>query len=474
MSESPAGSAVSQRVHTRRGRRVARCWLYANLKYGRAFRQYRRALSFSQWSDADTIAEFQFRKLRTILAYAYENVVYYAQLFDRAGFDPSRMASIEDIRKIPYLTKAIVRDRGSELVSRRMPLSRLVYNRTGGTTGAPVGFYSERTGAALEQSFILCAWEWAGYRIGDRVAVLRGDMPIDTAGDRAIYRLDRRRNRIVLSSYDISRRSICQYARALQKHRPSFIHAYPSSLSLLVKYLKQAGEAIEGVWAIFTSSETLYDEQRVSIQSYFNARIHDLYGNSEQTCMAAQCEALDGYHVFPEYGFVEIIDDNGDPVCEAGRVGEIVSTSLTNCAMPFIRYRTGDMATYGAPGCGCGRQYTRLNRIVGRRQDCFVTADWDLIPLTGATDGMILGMEEDILQSQFRQHTPGLVTLLIAKEGGMTSEQERRILSALSARYGDSLRFVIRVVKHIEPTARGKHRMLVQNLPLSQEVQGRS
>jgi phenylacetate-CoA ligase len=126
--------------------------------------------------------------------------------------------------------------------------------------------------------------------------------------------------------------------------------------------------------AIFTSGEPLYPDARERIEKAFGARVFDSYGMTELCGLAQECEAGE-MHVAPEYGFLEIVNDHGEPV-ESGEEGHFVWTGFFNAAMPLIRYRVGDRGKWqtGAP-CACGRAFPRVIPTITRESDVLRAPD---------------------------------------------------------------------------------------------------
>lgn len=93
-----------------------------------------------------------------------------------------------------------------------------------------------------------------------------------------------------------------------------------------------------------------------------------MYGHSEHAVFATRCKESSFYHALPQYGYTELIDEDGNPVTSEGKIGEIVGTSFTNTVSPLIRYRTGDYAVYTNKKCLCGRNYDSWEKIQGREQ----------------------------------------------------------------------------------------------------------
>jgi phenylacetate-CoA ligase len=184
--------------------------------------------------------------------------------------------------------------------------------------------------------------------------------------------------------------------------------------------------------------------------------------------LAGYCDKSDYYHVYPEYGYTELIDHLGNILPrEEGRRGEIVGTSLINNAMPLIRYRTGDIAVMGPPECICGRRYPLWEKVEGRKQEYIITADGRPISLTSLVFGQHWHAFSHIKQLQIEQNQPGSIILRLASTPAFNKEDEEEIREKVAACVKSGLTISFDYVDLIEPTARGKHLFLKQSLPLS-------
>ncbi|NIV35495.1 MAG: hypothetical protein GWN58_40405 [Anaerolineae bacterium] len=188
----------------------------------------------------------------------------------------------------------------------------------------------------------------------------------------------------------------------------------------------------------------------------FDGRIFDHYGHYECAALAGYCEGADTYHVLPQYGYAELLDEDGHLVTEPGQVGEIVATSFIMHATPMIRYRTGDLAEFGGWGCSeCGREVQIWRRIVGREQEYLEAADGRRVYMTAVNfhDNTLAGVQA----VQFRQVQPGVVTVCYvgqeANEARMRRGLERKL---------DGFTLELCQVEAIERTARGKAQLVIR------------
>ena len=150
--------------------------LFSFLMYYKYYRKTKGLLERDDFSKKEKIGEFQFQQLRNLITYSYSNVPYYRKLFDQTSFHPDDFKSISDLKKIPYLTKQIIRENQHDLVSTSISKRYIKKVQTGGTTGMPVEFLLDNRYATLaEMVFLRHLWRRIGYRQRDKCIVLRED-----------------------------------------------------------------------------------------------------------------------------------------------------------------------------------------------------------------------------------------------------------------------------------------------------------
>ena len=443
-------------------------WVYGflptRMRYGGSFLQKcRLAEEREKWTAAAFTAN-QNEQLRCLIDHAYRHVPYYRILFDRQGIDPAAIRNVEDLQRIPPLTKDDLRNHFSDLIAANIKKKDRILLSTSGTSGRPLRFYSERRHEAYLDGD---AYRWRHFRWGgctpyDRRATLSAyRIPAQRNGERRLTAYDPVKRLLILSAYDLSRTAIPLYARALQKHRPSFLHGYPSALEALTRFLQaERIPSPPSIRALFTQSEVLYPWQRALIESYFGCKIFDWYGMEERVIAAAECEQHSGLHVFTDYCIVETLQQD-KPV--TGVEGEIVSTRLDNFAMPLIRYRTGDMGTLSTTPCACGRNLPLLHLHGGRDRNLLIGRNGELISITVVD---IPHATAQVEQFQFLQQTQGEALLRIVRKSGYSDHDFEQIQQELREKFAGLVDVTVEYTKTIERTGRGKLPLLIQRLPL--------
>jgi phenylacetate-CoA ligase len=438
-------------------------WVPPSLRYGKVYRRTRAEIASHEPLTERRIEDVQIELLRRLLSHCLENVPFHAERIRSSGLDPMELRSVSQLRHLPLLDKSDIRAAGAGILARNFPSSETIEVTTGGSTGSPLRFVQQR-GYSWERelAFISRMWERVGFRFGkDARLVLRGKTI------QGGIRFDPKTKEYLCSTYETDASSLRRYLELLRSERIRFIHGHVSSIALFAQYLVSKGECVP-LKAVLGGSEKPYPFQEELVRKAFGCKLFSWYGQSEQVVLAGECEGSELYHAFPEYGIVEIIDESGMPIDRPGMIGEIVGTGFNNFLMPFLRYRTGDRASFAAGTCGhCGRPYRLLNRIEGRDYEYVMNRDGNLISLTGLVFGQHFRSFGAILKMQVSQEIPGEIEIKIVPgldfdEEAVVSELVGKIESASHSKVAAT----VKVVERIEPTAAGKHRFLIQKLTI--------
>jgi len=376
-----------------------------------AERAYLREFESSQFISPEEIRAVQWRRLRCLLDHAYKQCPYYHDLFERQGLSPGDFTGLEDLRWLPPLEKSTIQEQRERLVARNWPRHDLIRNQTGGSTGAPVSFYLSTDRKCSRAAATLRHNRWAGWQVGDRVAVLWG-APQDRPSNswRGRLRAALLREPMWLDTGNISERGLAAFRVTLLRHRPRIIQAYARAAVLFARYLRSRSLTPHRPHALVTSAEVLEAEDRRLLEDVFGCPVFNRYGCREVSVIASECPAHTGMHIMAEGLYLEIETPNGPAV--PGEMGTIFVTDLLNHAMPLIRYRIGDLGAWAKGSCPCGRGLPRLERVAGRVTDFLVGVDGRLVSGVFLAT-YVVANRPSLGQVQIHQQRAGVVTYRI-------------------------------------------------------------
>ncbi len=420
--------------------------------------KFRRTLRFvrrAQWWSAEQMRQYQVGQIRRIAMLAYSRTAFYRRMFNDAGVDPASIRSGEDLRRLPTIDKETLREHLRDMCTGEWPPKSADYVSTGGTGGTPLRFYINGDRSATEYAHLVATWERAGFKLGTPMAVLRGQV-VEARRNGMRYRYDPILRHHTYSNFHTSDEALSAYVAHMQTIGPFFLHAYPSSADVLVRYLKRSGDTLPNLLGIIAESEIVYDEQRKRAEETVGRRYFSCYGHSEKLVLAGECEQSSRYHVWPTYGYCELLDEAGRPIAAPGQRGEIVGTGFINTVMPFIRYRTGDHATYVGEGCdACDRRHMLLEDIRGHRtQEVLIARDGSEISWTALN--MHDETFENVRQFQLRQERPGEAVLRIVASATFGERDRTRVLESLARKLRGQIEMSLELTDTIRLTERGK------------------
>lgn len=438
---------------------------------GKGFRMNHDFVREAQWWPTERIREYQLERLQSICRLAYSETRYYSRAFDAIGFQPRDLKTLEDLARLPTIDRRTIQANTEEMCALAPTHYRVDMCLTGGTGGSPLTFYMDCRRSVIEYAYLVASWERAGYKLGTPRAVFCGNKHVRLHRNGLRHQYDPVLRQHEYSSFHMTDGNMRQYLEHVATIGPCFLHAFPSCLAAMTRFLRRSAiDAPSNVLGMIAESENVYSDQRVEIERAFGARMFSYYGHSEKLVLAAECEHSTDYHVWPTYGYFELLDEDGHPVTTPGQQGEIVGTGFINTVMPFIRYRTGDYATYVGRRCeACGREHAVLRDIRGHRtQEVLIGADGTALPWTGiCMDNMDVDLSAfiHVRQLQFYQDTPGHAVLKIAPAEGFSHDSRQRIAEYFARRLVGMVDFTIELTDTIPLSPRGKVIYVDQRIP---------
>ena len=332
-----------------------------------------RELERTQWCSLDELHSIQERSLKNLLQHVFTNVPYAREKYERAGIGLEDIRGLDDLRKLPLLTRKEAADNFERRKSIAPPFPA-IDKSTSGTTGRPLSFAYDRGSEYWRQATKLRGYGWAGYQPGDRSLHFWGSPmlrppPLPQRLKASIDHSFRREHYM-----DCTERSDEALARVVDKIRrvePRVLVCYAQAAAHLARYVNRSGSRTWDTIPVICAAERLYPADRTALVEAFG-EVYETYGNREVMLIAAECEAHEGMHTSMENLIVELIvrEDGRERPAEPGEAGEVVLTDLHNYGAPFVRYVTGDLAIERPRGrCACGRWLNRLEGVEGRSTD---------------------------------------------------------------------------------------------------------
>lgn len=413
-----------------------------------------RMLTRSQHWCATDLAALQFEKLRALLKHAEQRVPWYAERLRSCQLSSRNFHNVQSTERLPFLDRAEVREHAADFIARGYE-HLLRPSSTSGSTGSPVRFWIDPVRAAFNLAARLRAHAWFGVRPGDRGVYIWGGPLRPTLSNRICRVRDRLLNEWMWNAYDFTPERMAGCLRALRRIRPAYLYGFAGAIRQLAEFARDENIDILGAVrrAIFTTAEVLRPEWRARIEETLGCVVADEYGCREVDMLAHQCPA-GAYHLNAENVIVEIVDADGRPAAP-GETGDVVVTNLNGFAMPFIRYRTGDVAAFERGVCSCGVSLPLLRQPSGRRVDFLRTTDGRRISGQSVTRDIL--DVPGIRDYRIQQERADLIRVLLVGDAAFRPDGPARLARVIRERLGDAMAVEVDEVPRLTPHPSGKH-----------------
>ena len=337
-------------------------------------------LNRSQWFSEEELMDLQLEGLKQLVDHANKNTVYYKDL--------PNIRSLEDLKKIPILTKKIIRGNFDNLRAKNIPGFKV---ETSGTVSKSTTIKDKRLKFDFSGQRFL---SWYGKPL-KKICRLWGSIDV---GSKPYQK--GRYLKLPVETLNTHEDAI-EYLHLIEQFKPDFIEAYANPLRFLANYALEEGIQPE-VGVIQTACEPLFPKARKEIEKAFQCEVFNFYGSRELGSMAQDCEVHGDLHINAERYIVEEVE------------GRLLFTDLLNYAMPLIRYENQDMGKLSNQRCACGRGLPTMKSIIGRTMGYLFTKKdtW----LLGRNLHLPIVEDEifDWVESfQFKQVSKGEVTVLL-------------------------------------------------------------
>lgn len=409
------------------------------------------------------LIELQNRKLRIIINQAFHKVPYYNELFEKFNLKPEDIQTIDDLPQIPVLTKDIIRNRFNDLIATNSDTFKPYFNYTSGSTGTPLKFLQDKHTNIARFAFFWRAWQMAGYQPYMKWAQIDGMFYPENG---KIWNYNLPLNSLQISAFLLNHTNCEKIYRKLTRFKPKIIRGYPSALHILAQYIESNKLVINWeIRSIITYSEKLYPFQRNLLENVFSTKVFDLYSMWESVCIISECKKQKK-HQHMEFSVFELLNESNE-IVNPGNIGEITATSFYNFSMPFIRYKTGDLAIESPALCKCGLNHKKIKKIIGRKRELLFNTEGVPVPFSGFLMYQLTsyGNLQGLIQTQIIQNEYDKVDVYaIIEDSAQIDIIKNEIDKSIKNRLGEDMMITFNKVDEIKKERNGKSHFIINNL----------
>ena len=329
--------------------------------------------------DVSSLRVLQFARLKNLVERVYNTVPFYKEKLDKAGIKPSDIKCLADISKLPFTTKADLRDTYPYGLL-AVPQTEIVeIHMSSGTTGTPVvDAYTEKDLDDWAEGMARTL-SGAGGTHNDTIQNAYG-YGLFTGG-MGVHHGSRKLGATVVP---ISSGNTQKQLMLMRDFKSNLFTCTPSYAMYMAEQAKEMGVDVKdfSLRAACLGAEPWSEGMRNQIEAAWGIKAYDIYGLTEITGpgVAFECEAQNGMHVNEDLWFPEIIDPETEQPVPDGEKGELVITTITKEGTPLIRYRTRDITFIIKEPCSCGRTTRKIHRLFGRTDDMLIIRGVNVFP----------------------------------------------------------------------------------------------
>lgn len=398
----------------------------------------------NDWSK-DAITDWQEQKLKKLVTHAYNETKYYNELFKKIGINPDNIKTLDDLKKIPPLTKEIIKNNFEAITPKNLSIIPHKKSSTGGSTGEPLVYFLDYESWSFIHANQILNWEKTGYRYGDKFIAL-GSTSLLVEKQKSLkhdiyYKL---KNKIGLNGINMADNVCSSYISFIKKSKIKYIYGYASSIYMLAKYLLKNKEDLI-IKVCFPTSEVLTDIYRTTIEKAFRCKVLNGYGANDGGVSAYE-------HVigFFEVGYNSIVNtrnsgqNNGSPA---------LLTDLLNFAMPLINYQLGDEIVIDNTAHNHLYNGQIINKVMGRTSDIIELENGNSITGPGFT---VLFGKLPVDYYYIEKDGYNSIKCLIKKRSDFQKEHLDLILTTLEKQCGKDVKINMNYIEEIKYTNSGK------------------
>ncbi len=383
----------------------------------------------------------QDERLAEQVNHVWNNVPYYRKKMEEKGVTPDDIKGVDDLHKLPFLSKADLRD-AYPYGLMGVPKSECVrIHSTSGTTGKRVVAFYTQDDIDLWEDCCARALTAAGATEEDVCQVCYG-YGLFTGG----MGLHGGSHKIGSLTLPMSSGNTDRQLQFMEDLGATILCCTPSYAAYLAESIEEQGlsDKIHLKAGIF-GAEAWSEEMRRDIEKKLGIKAYDIYGLTELSGpgVAFECSAQKGMHINEDHFIAEIIDPDTGEVLPEGAQGELVFTSITKKAFPLLRYRTRDICVLTREKCSCGRTFIKMCKPMGRSDDMLIVKGVNVFPSQIETVLIEQGYQANyqiivdrVNNSDTLEVMVEMTPDLFSDDLGKITEMEKSLVAALKAMLG--------------------------------------
>lgn len=387
--------------------------------------------------------------LQLLLQDVYNKNPFYKRKYK--NIDITTIKNQNDLTALPFTTKEEMRKSFPRDLSSGYTIDSCIHESTSGSTGSLLDVYHDQNAYDYYESMAFRNYHAYGYRIHYKIAYTR----FEPNEKEIVQYFGFFRKKYIPVHYPPH-----SQVDILVQYHPQVLSAYPSSLYEMARFIEDNGITIPQLKFIISHSELLTEGTREYVQKVFNCPVYQDYSSFEVHFIATECPHQN-MHLHIDNTITEIIKD-GEPAAP-GETGEIVVTNLMNRAMPFIRYKTGDLGAFDEKECPCGRGLPLLKVVEGRKDEHLILPSGKKVS-PRISDLLHFKFEPFILKYQIYQKKKDEIVIKVVKKDKYTKKIRKSIKKEVKEYINEPIDVEVVEVDDIEKTGRGKYRAVISEL----------
>lgn len=394
----------------------------------------------------------QEERLNSFIEFIKNKSGYFNHLLE----ETSKKFKIDDLKNIPMMDKETIRNNIGDMLTRK---EKLIKMSTGGSTGKSLIYFSHPYDMSRRYAYLDFFKEKHGVTKGMRRVSIGGRVIVPNNQKKKIYwRYNKPLNQLLLSAYHADKDNLEHYINKLNDFKPESLDGFTTVLHRLAKYILENNISLNfRPIAIFPTAEALTPEMKTDIEKAFKCPVRNQYASSEGSPFIT--ENTEGkLEINPATGVFELehVQDN---------IYELIVTAFYTTTTPLLRYKIGDSVELESQLPEEYKQRDiKIKRIIGRNNDFLYSNERGVVTNVNLST-IIRDGGTDIIESQFIQNTTDEIVInLVVEKNINTVELEKKLMTSLNTRFGNSTSYKFNYVNSIEKSSGGKTRFAINNL----------